>query len=247
MRTVLLALLAGLLPLGAAAQALTVSAAASLTEAFREIGTRFEAARPGTQVRFNFGASGALAQQIVQGAPADVFASADQEAMDRVAQRQVIDAVTRRDFARNTLVLAVPARDAPPIAGLADLGSPAVRRIALGKPASVPAGRYARQALEAAGLWGTLAPKLVFADSVRQALDYVARGEVEAGFVYATDAALLPGKLQVALTVAGHPPITYPAAAVRDSRQPALARAFVDFLATPEAQAVLARRGFSPP
>jgi molybdate transport system substrate-binding protein len=231
-------------------QLLTVSAAASLTEAMREIGARFEAARPGVMVRFNFASSGVLVQQIVQGAPVDVFASADQETMERGIARKVIDPATRRDFARNAVVMIAPTRGAPgaaSLSGLADLRRPDVRRVALGKPATVPAGRYAKQALDRAGLWAVLEPKLVHAENVRQVLDYVARGEVEAGFVYRTDAALLQDKARVVLTIEGGDPVTYPVAVVADSRQPALARDFHGFLLGPEAQAVLARHGFARP
>jgi molybdate transport system substrate-binding protein len=231
----------------AAAQTLTVSAAASLTDALREIGARFEAARPGATVRLNFASSGVLIQQIVQGAPVDVFVSADQETMARGIEQKVLDAASKRDFASNTLVMVVPSQGAPALAALADLGKPEVRRIALGKLATVPAGRYARQALESAGLWAAAEPKIVFADNVRQVLDYVARGEVEAGFVYRTDAALMKDKVRVVLTVGGHAPIAYPAAVVAESRQPALAREFHRFLFGAEAQTILARFGFASP
>jgi len=229
------------------AQQLTVSAAASLADAMREIGVRFEATRAGTTVRFNFAASGLLVQQVIQGAPVDVFASADAETMARGIAAKVIDASTRRDFATNTLVLVVPADGAPALAALQDLSGPAIRRIAVGKPASVPAGRYTQQALTAARLWETLGPRIVYADNVRQVLDYVSRGEVEAGFVYRTDALLLKDKVRVLLTVGGHSPVAYPVAAVADSRQPALARAFIAFLFAPEAQAILTRHGFGAP
>jgi molybdate transport system substrate-binding protein len=233
------------LPLLASAQQLTVSAAASLTDAFKEIAPRFEAAKPGTTVRFNFAASGVLLQQIAQGAPVDVFASADQETMDRGAAQKLVAAGTRRDFASNSLVLIAPAGS--PLMKLADLAQADVKRIAIGKVASVPVGRYTQQALESAQLWAGLQPKLVFADNVRQVLDYVSRGEVEAGFVYRTDAELAKGKVGIAMTVGGHAPVTYPAAAVADSRQAALARDFVAFLGSAEAQAILARHGFGKP
>jgi molybdate transport system substrate-binding protein len=231
----------------AAARTLTVSAAASLTEAMREIGRRFEATRPGTRVRLNFAASGVLIQQIVQGAPVDVFVSADPETMARGIEQRVLDAGTRRDFATNTLVMIAPTQGAPALAALADLRRPEIRRIAVGKLATVPAGRYTRQALESAGLWAAVEPKIVFADSVRQVLDYVARGEVEAGFVYRTDAEVMKDKVRVVLTASGHAPIAYPAAVVAESRQPALAREFHRSLFCAEAQAILARLGFGAP
>lgn len=243
----LLSLVLAALPLLASAQQLTVSAAASLTDAFKEIGSKFEAAKPGATLRFNFAASGVLLQQIAQGAPVDVFASADQDTMNRGGEQKLIAADTRRDFASNTLVLVAPLQAAPAVLTLAALGKPEVRRIAVGKVASVPVGRYTQQALEAVQLWAPLQPKLVFADNVRQVLDYVSRGEVEAGFVYRTDAELLKDKVRIAMTVGGHAPVTYPAAVVADSRQAALARDFVAFLGGAEAQAILARHGFGKP
>ena len=245
LRLALIALLA--LPFAAAAQQLTVSAAASLTDAFKEIGVKFEARRPGATVRFNFAASGVLIQQIAQGAPVDVFASADPETMARGAEQKLIDAGTRRDFAANSVVLIVPAQGAVPIAALADLRSPKVQRIAIGKLATVPVGRYTKQVLDSASLWSELEPRLVQADNVRQVLDYVARGEVEAGFVYRTDAALAADKVRVVLTAEGHAPVRYPVAVVSDSRHKALANDFAAFLLTPAAQAVLSRHGFAAP
>ncbi|KQV60708.1 molybdate ABC transporter substrate-binding protein [Pelomonas sp. Root1217] len=241
----LLSVLCLALPLLAHAQQLTVSAAASLTDAFKEIGPRFEAAKPGATLRFNFAASGVLLQQIAQGAPVDVFASADQETMNRSADQQLITVGTRRDFASNTLVLVAPPDS--PVKRAADLALPAVKRIAVGKVASVPVGRYTQQALAAAQLWSAVGPKLVFADNVRQVLDYVARGEVDAGFVYRTDAEIAKDKLRVVAAVGGHAPITYPAAVVAGSRQPALAREFVAFLGGADAQAILAKYGFGKP
>ncbi|MGM9480808.1 molybdate ABC transporter substrate-binding protein [Roseateles sp. NT4] len=243
----LLAALAFSLPLLAGAQQLTVSAAASLTDAFKEMAPGFEAGKPGATLRFNFAASGVLLQQIAQGAPVDVFVSADQETMNRGADQKLIATDTRRDFAANSLVLVTPTQGAPAIAALADLKKPEVRRIAVGKIASVPVGRYTQQALGTAQLWSAVTPKLVFADNVRQVLDYVARGEVEAGFVYRTDAEIAKDKVRVAATVGGHAPITYPAAVVADSKQAALARDFVNYLGGAEAQAILAKYGFAKP
>ena len=247
MRKFLIAGLMVALPLAAAAQQLTVSAAASLTDAFKEIGQKFEAAKSGVTVRYNFAASGVLIQQITQGAPVDVFASADQETMTRGVDQKLIDADTRRDFAANVLVLIAPAQGGPELRSLADLSRPDVKRIALGKIETVPVGRYTKQSLEAANLWTPLQPKFVQADSVRQVLDYVARGEVEAGFVYRTDAALMADKVKVALTAGGHTPVTYPVAVVSESRQKALAKEFAEYLRSPAAQEVLARFGFARP
>ena len=235
------------LPLGAAAQQLTVSAAASLTDAFKELGARFEAGKPGATVRFNFAASGVLLQQIGQGAPVDVFASADQDTMNRAADQKLIDTATRRDFATNSVVLIEPAKDGPGLKTLQDLAGPGVRKIAIGKTATVPVGRYTREVLESAGLWMRLEPRFVQADSVRQVLDYVSRGEAEAGFVYRTDAAVMGDKVRVVLTATGHTPVSYPIAVVAESKEKALAKDFIAFLSTEPAQAVLVRFGFGKP
>jgi molybdate transport system substrate-binding protein len=242
-----LAAMAGFLPLAAAAQQLTVSAAASLTDAFKELGPRFEASHAGMTLSFNFAASGVLLQQIAQGAPVDVFASADQETMNRALEQKLVDADTRRDFAANTLVLIVPASGTPPVTRLSDLSGPAVKRIAVGKVATVPVGRYTKQALEAANLWTALEPRFVQADSVRQVLDYVARGEVEAGFVYRTDAALMADKVRIVESVTGHAPVTYPIAVVAESRAKTAAREFVAYLSGADGQAILAKYGFGKP
>lgn len=235
------------LPFAAAAQQITVSAAASLTDAFKEIGPKFEAAKAGSTVRFNFAASGVLLQQIGQGAPVDVFASADQETMNRGNDQKLIDTATRKDFVTNSLVLVEPAQGAVGLKSLQDLSGANVKKIAVGKTATVPVGRYTKQVLENAKLWTALEPKFVQADSVRQVLDYVSRGEVEAGFVYRTDAAVAGDKVKVAFTPTGHTPVTYPIAVVAESKQKALAGDFIAFLSTPAAQEVLARYGFGKP
>ena len=236
-----------LLPAQALAQPVTISAASSLTDAFQTLAKGFEAVHPGAKVRLNFAASGVLLQQLAQGAPVDVFASADQDTMDRAVKQKWVDAATRRDFAANELVLVEPATGGVALRTLQDLYRPAVRRIAVGKPATVPVGRYTRQALESAGLWAALAPRMVQADNVRQVLDYVARGEVEAGFVYRTDAVAIPAKVRVVLVVAGHDRVRYPVAVATDAPQQALAQAFAAYLLAPAAQEILARHGFGKP
>ena len=245
-----------LLHLGVQAADITVSAAASLTHALRDVAPLFEAAHPAHKLRFNFGASGGLLAQMARGAPVDVFISADQETMDQAQAQGLVRAAQRRNVASNTLVVVVPAAAGPsssvpkPLAmptTLNDLARPAFARIAIGLPASVPAGRYAQAALEAAGLWAAIAPKMIGAHHVRQALDYVARAEVDAGFVYATDAALMPDKVKVAFTVATAKPILYPAVPLAAAPRAAEGMKFVDFLFTPAAQAVLAKHGFGRP
>lgn len=225
---------------------LTVSAAASLTDVLRGIGRLFEDRHPTVQVRFSFAASGALLQQIAQGAPVDVLVSADEETVERGIAQKLLAAGTRREVAANSLVL-VTAKDSERVRTLADLAGRTVQRIAIGKPATVPAGRYAQQALEKAGLWTALDARFVYADNVRQVLDYVSRGEVDAGIVYATDALLMRDRVRVAETVAGHAPIRYPAIVVADTRRLDMAVAFIDFLRSPTARDRFTVAGFGPP
>jgi len=246
-RRALALFLVSILPVAAMAADLTVSAAASLTNAFRDLAPMFENANPGTKVQLNFGASGALLQQIAKGAPADVFASADQETMDQAQKQGLVQASQRRDFVSNSLTVIVPAAAAKVPGAVADLAGPAYARIAIGLPASVPVGRYTKSVLEAANLWAAIEPKMIGANNVRQALDYVARAEVDAGFVYATDAALMPDKVKVALTVPTTRPILYPVAPLAAAPNAAAAQRFVEFLVSPAAQAVLARYGFGKP
>ncbi|MGY8526159.1 molybdate ABC transporter substrate-binding protein [Paracidovorax citrulli] len=243
------ALLATAAPAAAAqAQAeLVVSAAASLTNAFRAVAQAWEAANPGMRVVLNFGASDVLMRQIVEGAPADVFASADQSAMDRAQAAGMLAAGSRRDFAGNTLVLVVPASVPSAVAGPADLRSDAVRRIAYGNPASVPVGRYAREALQEQGLWEAVQARGVPAQNVRQALDYVARGEVDAGIVFATDAAAMPQRVRVVTTLPTRTPIAYPIAITARAAGNAAAARFTAFVGSVEGRQILARHGFSAP
>jgi molybdate transport system substrate-binding protein len=231
----------------ASAADLTVSAAASLTNAFKEIGTAFETAHPGNKVQFNFGASGALLQQIAKGAPVDVFASADEETMNQAEQQGLVKAGTRINFVSNSLVVIVPQDAATMPKALSDLNAPAIKRVAIGLPASVPVGRYTKAVLEKAQLWPAIEAKMIGAQSVRQALDYVARGEVEAGFVYSTDAALMADKVKVAFTVPTETPVVYPIAPLAESKNAGAAKAFVTYVASAPAQAVLAKYGFGKP
>jgi molybdate transport system substrate-binding protein len=233
-------------PLHASAVDVVVSAAASLSNSFGELGKAYEAKHPGNKVVLNFAASDVLLKQIEQGAPADVFASADEVTMDHAAQSKLVDSTTRKDFAGNTLVLIVGGTAKPPSA-LSDLTATDYSHIAIGNPDSVPAGRYAKEALTAAKLWDKLQPQIVPTQNVRQALDYVARGEAQAGFVYATDAQTQKDKVHVAMTVPTSTPVRYPIAVTSKSQHADLAKGFVDYVESAEGQAVLARYGFSTP
>jgi molybdate transport system substrate-binding protein len=226
---------------------LVVSAASSLTDAFQAVGKAYEARHPGTHVVLNFAASDVLLRQITSGAPADVFASADQAAMDKAVAAKAIDPATRKDFASNRLVLVVPHDSTAMIHAPVDLKADAVKRVAFGDPASVPVGRYTKAALEQQGLWEAISAKGVLAQNVRQSLDYVARGEVDAGFVFATDAAIMKQKVKVAATVPTPKPISYPIAVVAGSKQPADAASFEAFVQSAEGRQILAGFGFEAP
>ena len=228
----------------ASAEEMTVSAAASLTNAFAELKTAFEKSHQGLTVHTNFAASNPLLKQMQEGAPVDVFASADQETMDKAQNAQLIKPESRKNFVSNTVVLIVPAQGKK-FGSLAELKK--AQRIAVGSPESVPVGRYTRDALKSAGLWEPLQPSFIYGNSVRQVLDYVARGEVAAGIVYATDAKQRADKVDVCLTLTGHKPVTYPIAVATTGSNAAMGQAFVDFALSPEGQAILARYGFSKP
>jgi molybdate transport system substrate-binding protein len=234
---------------GAWAQEMTLSVAVSLKEAVEDLGKGFAAARPGVILRYNFGASGNLQKQIEAGAPIDLFVSAAVSQMDDLEKKNLIVAGSRRAFARNALTVIMPSDSKVDIAKATDLLDRRVSRIVIGNPKTVPAGQYAEECLRTLGLWEQLLPKLVFSENVRQALDYVARGEVDAGFVYTTDLAARAAGVKEAFRPAGdiYRPVVYPVAIVAGSKQPTLAQAFIDLLVSAQGRAVLARFGFGPP
>lgn len=233
----------------AAERVLTVFAAASLTNVMEDLGKAFTA-RTQVPVRFSFAASSALARQIESGAPADVFASADQEWMDYLAARGLIQLATRRDIAANALVLVAPAGSTTQlkITPGFDLGRAlgSNGRLSTGDPATVPAGRYARTALTRLGVWDSIANRIIPADNVRTALNFVARGEAPLGIVYATDARV-DGRVRVVdvFPADSQERITYPAAATGNAT-PA-AREFMNFLGSDAARAIFGRAGFTLP
>jgi molybdate transport system substrate-binding protein len=222
-----------------------VSAAASLQDAYREIARRF-LERAGVKVTLNFASSGELEKQIEFGAPADVFASAGEREMNNLAAKGLIDAATRADFAGNVLVLAVPAASKASLKNFSELAS--VERIAIGNPETVPAGHYAQQSLVRSHLWDQVKGRLIFAENVRQALEYVAHGEADAGLVYATDIPVAQGrvKMVVAAPEGTYGPIRYPIAVIQGTRHAEAAREFVRFVLGSEGQSVLKQYGFIP-
>ena len=236
-----------LVSFGARAQELTVFAAASLTDAMKDVSTLWEKA--GHQpLRMSFGSSSTLARQIEQVAPVNLFASADQKWMDYLAEKNLIVAETRKDLLGNDLVLVVPADKpqhvtiGPGFDLLSLLGTNG--RIATGDPAHVPVGIYAEQALRKLGQWDAVAPRLARTDDVRSALLLVERGEASAGIVYATDAAVSKAVMVAGTFPAGsHDPVSYPFA-VTKSGDTAEARALMTFLQGPKARAIFVTRGF---
>lgn len=225
---------------------LTISAAISLKDAFNEIGALYKT-KTGKTVNFNFGASGALQRQIENGAPVDVFASAGEAQMDALAAKKLIDAATRRDFALNSLVLIVPADSKLNLAAFSDLSNSSVQKIAAGNPKTVPAGGYSAQLFEKNNLNVSLQNKLIYAEDVRQVLDYVWRGEVDAGIVYASDAQSAGDKVRVVATAPAdsHEPILYPIAVVKDSVNKQRAGEFINLVTSAEGQQILRQYGFS--
>jgi molybdate transport system substrate-binding protein len=217
---------------------ITFSAAVSLQDALKDIGEEFQKKHPEVKIYFNFGASGTLEKQIEQGASVDIFASASHKEMDMLEEKGLLFESTRTDFAKNRLVVI-----APSILTIEELKDKKVRIIAIGDPKTVPAGRYAMTFLENAGAYETLRPKLVFAENVRQVLDYVERGEVDAGFVYFSDTS----KSNMTVSEINdnlYPPIVYPIAVIHDSQNLEISKQFIEYIRSDEGQTVLHRYGF---
>jgi molybdate transport system substrate-binding protein len=225
---------------------ITVAAAISMKEAMEALERRFSEHTGAPKVALDLGASGILEKQIEEGAPVDVFISAARVEMNALEQKGLLVAGTRRDIAGNRLVLVVPAGSTA-VKDVEDLKKPGVRTIAIGETRSVPAGQYAAQALRSLKLFDVLQPKFVYAQDVRAVVAYVADRDADAGFVYETDAKISD---QVAITsvlpASSYTPIVYPAAVIRGSQNVAGARAFVEFLESPEARAIFAKYGFTP-
>lgn len=243
-RKVLTVWIFGCLALSVNAKEITVSAAASLNNAFKEVAQQYEAKHSDVKILLNFGASGALLQQIDKGAPVDVFASADQETMDQAVEKKLIQSNTRQNFIDNSLVLITPMTSKIVLSSLKDLNNEAIKRIAIGNPTFVPAGRYTQSVLSQAELWKSLQEKVIYTQNVRQALDYVARGEVAVGFVYGSDVSIMSDKVKVMLTVPTSPVISYPIAVTVGTKEPELAKDFIAYVLSDDGQAVLVKYGF---
>jgi molybdate transport system substrate-binding protein len=218
----------------------------SLKNAFEETGRLYESSHKGTKVLFNFGASGDLMKQIAGGAPVDVFASAAQKDMDEADRQGLIIAATRADFAANSVVLIVPAGAKALLTSFEGLATSDMRKIAIVNPRTSPAGRYAEDIFRHYKLLPALKDRFIITENVRQVLDYVARGEVDAGVVYATDASARPKEVRIVATApdGSHKPVTYPIAVVKGAKKGDSAKAFIALVLSPEGQRILQKYGF---
>ncbi|MEX0269770.1 molybdate ABC transporter substrate-binding protein [Leptolyngbyaceae cyanobacterium UHCC 1019] len=227
-----------------ASSRLVVSAAASLTDALQEISLLYNQTQPNVTLRYNFASSGALQQQIENGAPADIFIAAAEKQMDALQQKNLIETGSSRNLLTNRLVLVVP-KTSTGVTNLQSLKDTRVKRIAIGNPRSVPAGQYSEEALKKQGLWNSLQPKFVLANTVRQVLQFIESGNVQAGLVYATDAKT-SNKVKVVQVIPAnlHTPIVYPIAVVKRSKNQTAARAFIQFLSSSKAKKIFQKYGF---
>ncbi|MCS7458657.1 molybdate ABC transporter substrate-binding protein [Paenibacillus doosanensis] len=226
---------------------LTISAAASLTDALKEVQGKYEAAHANIKLNFNFGASGSLQQQIEQGAPADLFLSAATKNMKALVDKQLIDSAKQNNLLTNELVAVVPADGKVAVSKEADLTKPEVKKIAIGIPESVPAGSYAQEALTNAKLWEGLQSKTVQGKDVRQVLQYVETGNADAGFVYKTDA-LTSSKVKIAFAVdpKTYTAVEYPIGIVKATKHGKESEDFYTYLQSKDALDIFAKYGFTP-
>lgn len=236
-----------LLPTPASAQsqtALLISAAASLKDSLEEIKPLYQSSKPNLNLTYNFAASGALLQQIQNGAPVDIFISAAKQQMDTLDKSGELLPGTRADLLKNRLALIVPA-NASGVTSISRLQDPAIKRIAIGEPRSVPAGQYAEQVFQKLKIYDALKPKLVYANNVRQVLAAVESGNADAGMVYLTDAKISNKvKVSVIASETFHSPIVYPIAVLKNSKNPQAAKEFVQFLQSEQGKLVFSKYGF---
>lgn len=224
---------------------LTVSAAISLKDALDEAKEIYIKVHPGVAIAVNYGASGTLQLQIEQGAPVDIFLSAAPKQMDALESKGLLLAGTRKDLLQNEVVLIVPKDSKLGLATFKDLTRAEVKHWAMGEPASVPAGEYAKQTLTSVGIYDLIAAKAVLAKDVRQVLTYVETGNVDAGIVYATDASSSE-KVTVVATAPpkSHALVIYPAAVIKATKNPGAAKDFLAFVEGPQGTAVFEKYGF---
>ncbi|CAI6083088.1 hypothetical protein PAECIP112173_03785 [Paenibacillus sp. JJ-100] len=227
---------------------LTISAAASLTDAMQEIQANFEQANPNISLNFNFGASGALQQQIEQGAPVDIFVSASAKNMKALVDENLIASTDQKNLLQNSLVVIVPADGTNIVTSENDLTREGIKTVAIGIPESVPAGTYAKEALTHAKLWDQLGEKFVQGKDVRQVLQYVGTGNADAGLVYKTDA-MTSKQVKIAFEVDknSYTPANYPLGIIDGTKHRTEAEQFYAYLQTSEVLDIFAKYGFSVP
>jgi len=224
---------------------LMVSAAASLKDSMEEIKPLYSQQKPNVALTYNFGSSGSLQQQIEQGAPVDVFISAAAKQMDALQQKGLLLDGTRKDLVKNQVVLIVP-KDATAISDFKDLTSDRIKKIALGEPKSVPAGKYAEEVLTSQKILAPVKAKTVYAKDVRQVLNYVESGNADAGIVYLSDAKSSDQvKIVVQAPEKSHSPVVYPIAVLKSSKNVDAAKDFVQFLSANQAKTVFEKQGFT--
>lgn len=244
MKPLLLGILSLLTAVASHAVELRISAAASLSETVMEIARLYEKAH-GEKPQLNFGGSNALARQIKAGAPCDVFFSADEATLNQLLSENLLHGNSVTQLLGNSLVVIIPSDSPLTISSAADLASGKIRRLALGDPAAVPAGVYARKWLEEQKAWDAVSAKVVATENVRAALAAVASANAEAGIVYKTDA-MISKEIRVAYEVPADqtPAIIYPIAATKSSSDPGKAIRFIDFLKTEPALSIFRKHGF---
>jgi molybdate transport system substrate-binding protein len=223
-----------------------VSAAASLQDSLGSIQQLYQKANPSFEVNYNFGSSGSLQQQIERGAPVDIFISAAAKQMDELEKKDLILNETRKNLLKNKLVLIVP-KENKIISSFKDLATDRVKTFAMGEPESVPAGKYSQEVLNYLKIFDRVRSKAVYGKDVRQVLNYVATGNVDAGIVYLTDTKTSDRiRIVVAADEKTHSPIVYPVAVVKDSKHIREAKEYISFLASSEAKKILTADGFIP-
>jgi molybdate transport system substrate-binding protein len=225
---------------------LTVSAAASLQDLLKEIQKQYSKKQPNVELAFNFGSSGALQQQIEQGAPVDLFFSAAEDKFKTLADKGFIDKKEGKNVLGNELVLIVPKDGGKEVKGMESLKDPSIKQIALGTPEAVPAGKYAKQSLTKLNLWLDVEEKAVYAKDVRQVLTYVETNNVDAGIVYKTDAKV-SDKVKIVETIPAdsHDAIVYPLGIIKNTKHKEEAKGFYDYLQTKEALDIFKKYGFT--
>lgn len=230
----------------AEAAEITMSAAMSLKGPFEEIAKVFPATHKADKIYLNFAASGVLAKQIEGGAPVDLFASASPDEMDTLERKGLIIKALRRDFAGNSIVVITPLRPAAVVRNLRDLEKKGIQRIVIGNPATAPVGKYAEEILKKAGLWNRIQGKMIYAEHVRQIMDYVSRGEADAGMVFLSDAISRKDEVQVVWEAPedSHRPIRYVIAPVKGSANEKLVRDFMETLSSEKGGDILQKYGF---